>query len=110
MLSTLLVADIGPGQEVAGRSWTGSLLSTPLAVDLWPGPDAAADGGDARRVVCFVRLSPPTAGLALWLRLRWAMLRWATPLAADLGPGTVAAAEVGHAGQGVCSLRLSPPN
>ena len=66
LFSTPLAADFagawpeGGGGEV--RSWTGSLLSTPLAAG--SGPEAAAEGRSAGRGVCFLRLSPPTSGLA----------------------------------------------
>ena len=48
-------ANFGPGPEAAGgeRSWTGSLLCTPLAA---AGPEAAEEGRLAGQGVCFVRL------------------------------------------------------
>ena len=92
-------------------SWTGSSLSTPLAPDFGPGPEApaerhsagqgvrflrpspptsgpevAAEGCAAGREVCFLRLSPPTSGLA-----------------------REGAAEGCEAWRGVCFLHLSPP-
>ena len=65
-------------------SWTGSLLSTPLAADFGPGPEAAAGRG-----VCFLRLPPSTSGLARRGRRRGAQLEifLSTPRAADSGPG-----------------------
>ena len=37
-------------------SWTGRLLSTPLAANFGPGPEAAAEGGPTRRGVCIPSL------------------------------------------------------
>ena len=51
-------------------SWTGSLISTPLAADFGPGPEEAADGRVAGRGTCSLRLYPPTSGLARWRRRR----------------------------------------
>ena len=45
-------------------SWTGSLLCTPLAADFGPGPEGAVEVGAAGWGVSFLRLSPPTSGLA----------------------------------------------
>ena len=54
-----------PGGGSGGlRSWMGSLLSTPLAADFGPGPEAAAEGSAAGLGVFLLRLSPPTSGLA----------------------------------------------
>ena len=72
-----------------GRSWQGSLLSAPLAADLRPDPEAAAEGGGAGGGVCSLRLTPPTSGLSRRRRWRGAELD---------GPG------------GVCSLYLEPPS
>ena len=50
-----------PGGGVGGvRSWTGNLLSTPLASNFGPGQEAAAEGRATARGTCFLRLSPPT--------------------------------------------------
>ena len=49
------------------------MISTPLATDFGPGPEAAADGGAATGV-CFLGLSPPTSGLARRRRRRGAQL------------------------------------
>ena len=104
-LSTPLAADFGPGPEAAVErcggmhSWTGSSLSTPfrLAADFgpnleaaeergaagrdssrrrllaWPG-GGAADVRSAGRGVRFLRLSPPTSGLARRRQLRGTQL------------------------------------
>ena len=103
----------------------GSSLSTPLAADFGPCPEAVAAGCAAGWGVCSPRLSPPTSGLARRRRRRGAQLDWefscygsrrrlrawpgggsggvhsltgnslATPLAANFGPGPEAAAEGG---------------
>ena len=95
MLSTLPAAAFGPGPEAAADgcaaglaadfgpgggcgslrgalSWTGGLLSTPLAANFGPGQD----GGAAGRGICFIRLSPPTSGLGRRGRRRGAQLDW----------------------------------
>ena len=46
------------------RSWTRSSFSTPLAADVGPNPEGAEQGCAAGRRVRFLRLSPPTYGLA----------------------------------------------
>ena len=66
--SSLLRAWPGGGSGGA-RSWTGSLLCTPLAANFGPGPEAAAGRG-----VCFVFLSPQTSDLALRRQRRGALL------------------------------------
>ena len=71
------------------------------------------EGRSAGRGVCFLRLPPPTSGLARRRQQRGARLDrelLRTPLSlADFGPGPEAAAEGRSAGRGVCFLRLSPP-
>ena len=96
------------------HSWTGSLLSAPLAADFGPCPNAAAEGRSAGQGVClFVRFSlgrvfsdsrnvqkqatkSDTSGHCL--------------LATNFGPGPEAAAEGCTAGREVCFLRSSPPS
>ena len=71
----LLLLRAWPGGGGEGvHSWTGHLLSTPLAADFGPGSEAAAEGSSAGRGVCFVRLSLPTSGLALRGRRRGAQV------------------------------------
>ena len=48
------------------------MLSTPRAADILPGPEAAAEGRGPG--VCFLRLLPPTSGLARRRRQRGAQL------------------------------------
>ena len=121
-----------------GCGWTWNLLSTPPAADFGPGPEAAAEGGAARRGVCFARLPPPTSGQAWRWRRRgtqldgefafyasrrrfrarpggggggrrsWTGYLLCTPLAADFGPGPAAAAEGGAAGLGVALYASRP--
>ena len=57
-----------------GEQLDGELLSMPLAADFGPGPEAAAEGRSAGWGVCFLRLSPPTSGLARRRRRRGAEL------------------------------------
>ena len=124
------------GGSGGARSLTGSLLSTPLAADFGPGPEAMAEERSAGRGVCFLRLSPPFLDLARRGRRTAAQLdgdlafygscrrisAWpggggqmgsilSMPLAAGYGPGPEGSAEVaqvGAVGQGVCFLRFSP--
>ena len=44
------------------RSGTWNPLSTPLATDLWPGPEAAVEECSAGLGIRFLPLSPPTLG------------------------------------------------
>ena len=96
-----------------GGDRTGSLLSTPPAVDFGSGPEAAAAAGRAAGRRCFfLRLAPPTSGLARRGRRRGAQLDGSLlskPRAADFGPGTETAAEGRSAGWGARCLRLSTP-
>ena len=68
LLSTPLAADFGPGPEAAGRTagrrYFFPLLSTPLAADFGPGPEASAEGRATGRGIRVPRLSSPTSGLA----------------------------------------------
>ena len=70
LLSTPLAADFGPGPEAEGRTaglryfFPLGLLSTPLAADFGPGPEAAAEGRATGRGLRFLRLSPLTSGQA----------------------------------------------
>ena len=68
LLSTPLAADFGPGPEAEGRTaglrYFFPLLSTPLAADFGPGPEAAAEGRATGRGLRFLRLSPLTSGQA----------------------------------------------
>ena len=70
LLSTPLVADIGPGAEgttegfEAGQGVCSLRLSPP---DFGPGPETAVKGCAPGREVCSLRLSPPTSSLA-WRR------------------------------------------
>ena len=58
----------GGVRQLDGLSWTGSMLSTPLASDLGPGPERTAEERSAGRGVCSLRLSPPISSL---VRRRW---------------------------------------
>ena len=77
-LYTPLAADFGPGGGCDGGaltgSWTGSLLSTPLAANFGPCPERAAEGRSAGLGVHFLRLLPPTSGLARRRQRRGARL------------------------------------
>ena len=54
-----------PGGGGGGAlSWTGGLLSLPLAANFGPGPEGAAEGCAGGREVCFLRFSQSTSGLA----------------------------------------------
>ena len=54
-----------PGGGGGGAlSWTGGLLSLPLAAIFGPGPGGAAEGCAGGREVCFLRFSQSTSGLA----------------------------------------------
>ena len=55
----------GPaGGWPCGSGTGGAPAATPLAADFGPGPEGAAEGRAAEQGVCFVRLAPPTSGLA----------------------------------------------
>ena len=55
----------GGGSGGAGvLSWKGALLSTPLAPNFGPGPEAAVEGCSAGLGACSRRLWQPTSGLA----------------------------------------------
>ena len=72
----------------------------PLAADLWPGPEGAAEECAAGWGVCCLRLAPPTAGLAQKQRRRGAQLDGDFSFHAyrrRLRPGPEAAAEGGAA-------------
>ena len=86
-------------------SGTGGAPATPLAADFGPGQECAEEGRSARLGGCFLRLPPPTSGLARRRQRRGALLDrklLSTPLA-DFGPGPEAVA-----GRGVCFLHLPP--
>ena len=88
-----------------------NLLSTPLAGDFRPGPEAAAEESAAGRRHCFLLLSPVTSGLARrrrWMGRSWAGSLLCMPRAGDFGPSPEAAAEGGAAGRRVCFLCLAP--
>ena len=56
------------------HSWTGNRLSTALAADFGPCPEAAGEGRSAGQGVCFLGLSPPSSGLARRGRRRGAQV------------------------------------
>ena len=76
-----------PGEGVRGaHSWTESSLSTPLAADFGHGLEEAEEGCAAGQRVRFLRLSPPTSGLARMgrrggaqLDVEFAFLRFSPP-------------------------------
>ena len=80
----IIHADFGPGPEAAvkGEAARGAQLdgkfgfyaSRPPTSGPGPGPEPAAKGRAAGRGVCFLRLSPPTSGLARRGRRRGAQL------------------------------------
>ena len=59
-----------PPVRRARREWHRRLHCTPLAADLGPGPEGAADGCAAGRGVCSLRLSPLPRTLGLFRRRR----------------------------------------
>ena len=63
-------------RQLDGLSWTGSMLSTPLASDLGPGPERTAEERSAGRGVCSLRLSPPISSLARRRRRPGLALSW----------------------------------
>ena len=75
-LSSRLVArPTGVAQEEhLLRRLSQPILSSPLAADFGPGPEAAAEGRSAGRGVCCVCLAPPTSGLARRRQRRGALL------------------------------------
>ena len=114
-------------------------LSTPLAANFGPGPEATAEGRSAGLGVCFERLAPPTSG-QYWRRQRrgtqldvefalyasrrrlrawpggggggrrsWTGSLLSMPPAADFGPGLEEAAVGSAAGRIYFFLRLAPP-
>ena len=68
LLPTPLAADFGPnpqGVEEGGAAGQRGWFPSPLSADFWLGPEtAAAEGRSAGTRVRFLRLSPPTSGLA----------------------------------------------
>ena len=87
------------------HKWTDIFLSTPLAADFGPGPEAAAEGQAAGRGIFFTCRLPPTFGLARMGRWRGALpssgvffsifhslalaFRWEDKLSSVNGPNTI---------------------
>ena len=87
-------------------SWKGSLLSAPPAADFGPGPEAAAEGCAAGRGVCFLRLQPPTSGLAQRRRRRGFKFSDDSPLDGEFAlyaSRRQLRARPGGGGRGTCS-------
>ena len=83
-----------PGEGVGGAPTAaqldGELLSTPLAADFGPGPEASAEGRATGRGIRVPRLSSPTSGLARMGQRgarSWTRSLLFMPLAANFGPG-----------------------
>ena len=70
-LASLLCSSGAGGAPTAAadrhRCWTGAgrmYVLVCIAADFWPGLERASEGRTARRGIRFLRLSPPTSGLA----------------------------------------------
>ena len=83
------------------HSWTGNLLSTPLAADFGPCTEAALEGRSAGQGVCFLCLSPPTSGLARRGRRKGVQVDGKFAFHAPSRAGPEGAAERWHTKRGV---------